>query len=72
MLLPGHPYAIGECGGATEEAKCPECSATIGGRSHALATGNQVATEMDGAQHGAYSEAANRLHGFLIRDALEE
>ena len=27
----GHYYCIGECGGAMQEAKCPECGATIGG-----------------------------------------
>ena len=32
----GHIYAIGECGGATEESKCPDCQATIGGTSHNL------------------------------------
>lgn len=26
----GHVYAIGECGGATEKSKCPECTADIG------------------------------------------
>lgn len=44
-----HYYAIGECGGAMEEATCPECEETIGGGSHKLAIGNAVATEMDGA-----------------------
>lgn len=26
----GHPYAIGECGGAMETSKCNECGADIG------------------------------------------
>ena len=26
----GHVYAIGECGGAMEESKCPECKEVIG------------------------------------------
>mgnify|MGYP005983858961 CR=1 FL=1 len=55
----GHPYAIGECGGAMQEAVCPECKAKIGGRNHALTAGNRVATEMDGARFGAWSDAAN-------------
>ncbi|KAK2142651.1 hypothetical protein LSH36_929g00077, partial [Paralvinella palmiformis] len=55
----GHVYCIGECGGAMEEAKCPECNATIGGKNHALHQGNAVATEMDGARHAAWSEHAN-------------
>jgi hypothetical protein len=45
----GHVYVIGECGGAMEESKCPECGAKIGGRDHALASGNQLASEIDGA-----------------------
>ena len=55
----GHYYCIGECGGAMVEAKCPECGATIGGRSHRLRDDNQLATEMDGAQHAAWSEFTN-------------
>ena len=27
----GHPYVIGECGGAMETSRCPECNETIGG-----------------------------------------
>ena len=38
----GHPYAIGECGGANQQAACPECGETIGGENHRLAEGNQV------------------------------
>ncbi|KAK6320892.1 hypothetical protein J4Q44_G00078680 [Coregonus suidteri] len=55
----GHVYAIGDCGGAMESRNCPECNATIGGANHALASGNRVASEMDGAQHAAWSEANN-------------
>ena len=55
----GHYYCIGECGGAMEEAKCPECGAKIGGQSHRLTEGNELAPEMDGAHHAAWSEAAN-------------
>ena len=50
----GHPYAIGECGGAMEERKCPDCNEFIGGTSHALRSGNQFAPEMDDAQAPAY------------------
>ena len=38
----GHIYAIGECGGAMQESRCPECNARIGGTSHNLIPGNQV------------------------------
>ncbi|KAL2090898.1 hypothetical protein ACEWY4_013161 [Coilia grayii] len=55
----GHVYAIGDCGGATMSRQCPECNETIGGAQHRLTDGNTVASEMDGAQHAAWSEAAN-------------
>ena len=55
----GHFYCIGECGGAMEEAKCPECEAKIGETNHALLTGNQLGPEMVGAQYAAWSTAAN-------------
>lgn len=41
----GHVYTIGECGGAMEESRCPECRATVGGSQHRLADGNRVASE---------------------------
>ena len=55
----GHIYCIGECGGATVEAKCPECKATIGGTHHRLRSDNTHAPEMDGSSHPAWSDAAN-------------
>eukprot|EP00057_Strongylocentrotus_purpuratus_P004392 XP_003728602.1 PREDICTED: NFX1-type zinc finger-containing protein 1 [Strongylocentrotus purpuratus] len=54
----GHVYAIGECGGAMEETKCPECGAKIGGGRHRLTAGNRVANEMDGATQAAWPTAA--------------
>eukprot|EP00057_Strongylocentrotus_purpuratus_P023775 XP_011678249.1 PREDICTED: NFX1-type zinc finger-containing protein 1 isoform X2 [Strongylocentrotus purpuratus] len=54
----GHVYAIGECGGAMEETKCPECGAKIGGGSHRLTGGNRVANEMDGATQAAWPTGA--------------
>ena len=50
----GHIYAIGDCGGATQSRKCPDCNATIGGANHKLTYGNSVATEMDGATRSAW------------------
>lgn len=50
----GHIYAIGDCGGAMEKSKCPECKETIGGVSHRLERSNALATEMDGATVGAW------------------
>lgn len=58
----GHVYLITECGGAMESRHCPDCNATIGGQSHILASDNQVASEMDGAQHPAWSDANNLLN----------
>ena len=37
-----HVYAIGDCGGATEESKCPDCKAAIGGTGHKLVQSNTV------------------------------
>lgn len=50
----GHVYAIGECGGAMESTKCPDCGATIGGRNHRLEGGNRLAGHMDGASSPAW------------------
>nr|XP_056700934.1 NFX1-type zinc finger-containing protein 1 [Euleptes europaea] len=57
----GHIYAIGECGGAMEEGHCPECHEVVGGTDHRLNPSNQLAPEMDGATHAAWSETANLL-----------
>lgn len=64
----GHIYAIGECGGAMEEGRCPECGSRIGGRSHALLGDNRVATEMDGARFGAWSNEANNFRNYELDD----
>ena len=60
----GHIYAIGECGGAMETAKCNECGASIGGGSHTLLSNNSLAREMDGAQFAAWSDHANNMGNF--------
>lgn len=52
----GHVYAIGDCGGAMQESKCPECGSAIGGVSHRLVSGNAVATDMDGATAPAWPQ----------------
>ena len=39
----GHPYAVGECGGAMRRSTCPECGEVIGGANHELDVGNSVA-----------------------------
>eukprot|EP00347_Sterkiella_histriomuscorum_P010451 403376237 len=50
----GHYYAIGDCGGAMEESKCPDCGATIGGQNHELVQGNLHAGEFDNSSRPAW------------------
>jgi hypothetical protein len=38
----GHRYLIGECGGAMEQSRCPDCSAAVGGANHALVGDNRA------------------------------
>uniref|UniRef100_A0A8C8S3M7 Zinc finger NFX1-type containing 1 n=1 Tax=Pelusios castaneus TaxID=367368 RepID=A0A8C8S3M7_9SAUR len=59
-----HIYVIGDCGGAMERSKCPECKAVIGGANHMLEHSNRLASEMDGAAHAAWSETANNMLNF--------
>ncbi|CAH1264363.1 ZNFX1 [Branchiostoma lanceolatum] len=65
----GHFYAIGDCGGANQGGRCPDCGRAIGGQNHALAAGNQHAPEMDGSAYAAWSDAAN-LNNFNLDDLL--
>ena len=55
----GHPYCITECGGAMQEAVCPEagCGARIGGGNHQLRRDNTLASDIDGATRPAWSSA---------------
>lgn len=39
----GHPYFIGECGGAMQVGRCIECGEQVGGSSHTLLASNQRA-----------------------------
>ncbi|KAF8997694.1 hypothetical protein BDQ17DRAFT_1428824 [Cyathus striatus] len=43
----GHPYTIGECGGAMQTSVCPECGESVGGSNHALLSTNRRATEFE-------------------------
>ncbi len=36
----GHPYVIGDCGGANQISACYQCGARIGGSGHRLTEGN--------------------------------
>ncbi|CAF1002415.1 unnamed protein product [Didymodactylos carnosus] len=55
----GHPYVIGECGGATQRSHCPECNAEIGGENHQLISTNQHFGLMDNSTTAAYSNNAH-------------
>lgn len=59
-----HIYCITECGGAMQQAQCPECKEGIGGTNHSLLSSNRLASEMDGAQHSAWSDVANNMMNF--------
>jgi hypothetical protein len=41
----GFIYVIGECGGAMQAMRCPECRRTIGGANHNLQEGNAPAID---------------------------
>jgi hypothetical protein len=41
----GHMYVIGECGGAMQRSRCPECHAWVGGEYHNLDSSNRRADE---------------------------
>jgi len=43
----GHPYTIGDCGGAMVTSSCPECGETIGGASHVLTVNNRRDNEFE-------------------------
>jgi hypothetical protein len=49
-----HPYYIGDCGGATEVSKCPECDASIGGTQHKVVETNRFFGEFDGSNSPAW------------------
>ena len=55
----GHYYNIGECGGAMEIGKCPECGSRIGGTDHRLIETNEHARDFDESNFPAWSEGAN-------------
>ncbi|KAH1431760.1 hypothetical protein KXW75_002505 [Aspergillus fumigatus] len=43
----GHPFTIGECGGAMEQTACPECGEPVGGRAHRVAEGVTRADDLE-------------------------
>ena len=68
----GHVYAIGECGGATEESTCPDCGANIGGLGHRLDSRNALASEMDGATHPSFGTVANNMNNFDLLNVPDD
>ncbi|CAM6115293.1 unnamed protein product [Calypogeia fissa] len=49
----GHLYTIGECGGAMQLSKCPDCKAEVGGGQHRLTAGNRH-SNIDGSERSAW------------------
>lgn len=49
-----HPYFVGDCGGATEVSRCPECNAPIGGTQHRVIESNRFYGEFDGSKESAW------------------
>ncbi|KAJ5587038.1 uncharacterized protein N7459_002803 [Penicillium hispanicum] len=45
----GHPFTIGECGGAVQLARCPECGSPVGGQNHHTAAGVTHADDLEEA-----------------------
>jgi hypothetical protein len=42
-----HPFTIGECGGAMQISRCPECGARVGGQSHQTVDGVTRAHDLE-------------------------
>ncbi|CAM6099898.1 unnamed protein product [Calypogeia fissa] len=49
----GHFYTIGECGGAMQLSKCPDCKAQVGGGQHRLTAGNRH-SNIDGSERSVW------------------
>ncbi|WEW54842.1 hypothetical protein PRK78_000268 [Emydomyces testavorans] len=43
----GHPFTIGECGGAVELSTCPECGSPVGGQGHRTIAGVTRANDLE-------------------------
>ncbi|OJJ46123.1 hypothetical protein ASPZODRAFT_2059234 [Penicilliopsis zonata CBS 506.65] len=43
----GHPFTIGECGGAMQLSRCPECGAQVGGEHHRTVDGVRRAEDLE-------------------------
>eukprot|EP00741_Cyanophora_paradoxa_P006234 tig00000114_g6046.t1 len=56
----GHPYFIGECGGAMQVSTCIDCGARVGGSGHRILEDNAFAGSMDGSERPAWSTMLGR------------
>ncbi|KAL2862412.1 uncharacterized protein BJX67DRAFT_297384 [Aspergillus lucknowensis] len=43
----GHPFTIGECGGAMQVSRCPECGSPVGGQGHQTVEGVTRAGDLE-------------------------
>ncbi|OJI99811.1 hypothetical protein ASPVEDRAFT_163989 [Aspergillus versicolor CBS 583.65] len=50
----GHPFTIGECGGAMQLSTCPECGARVGGQHHRTADGVTRASDLEDGLRGMH------------------
>lgn len=56
----GAPYIVGNCGGAVVVGTCPVCRGPIGGAGHFTVAGNQLRTDIDGAEEAAWGHQGYR------------
>jgi hypothetical protein len=56
----GHIYAIGDCGGAAQRARCPECGSPIGGEGHRVDESNRHADAFAGGTQEAWGAGLGR------------
>ncbi|OBZ65601.1 hypothetical protein A0H81_14501 [Grifola frondosa] len=57
----GHTFVIGECGGAMQASRCPECHAPVGGNQHTLISSNARAAEYEAIAATAF------LKGYIAK-----
>jgi len=62
----GHLYTIGDCGGASETSRCPECGEMIGGSGHQLLGTNQRDLEYEriAREQGGYGHSPHAWNQF--------
>ena len=63
----GAVYTVGACGGAMEVGRCTKCGGPIGGAGHFTVAGNQLRTDIDGAQAAAWGHQGYRDVNELVQ-----